>query len=577
LTPRFEVWAPHRGRVDLVVGGRRVAMHRGDGGWWAAPDAEDGAGARYGFSLDGGETRPDPRSPSQPDGVFGLSEVVDHGAYRWADSGWRGRRLEGALIYELHVGTFSADGTFDGAIERLPHLARLGVDIVELMPVAEFSGERGWGYDGVDLFAPHHAYGGPEGLKRLVDACHGAGLAVILDAVYNHLGPAGNFLSEFGPYFSGRHRTTWGATLNFDGELSEEVRAFVLDNAAMWIRDYHIDGLRLDAIQAIADESPLHVLAAIADVVHRLGAELGRSTVVVAESNLNEPRIVQSPDAGGYGLDAAWADDWHHAVHAVLTGERTGYYADFGSLKQLGKALGQAWVFDGTWSARRNRIHGRPTTGLGPHTFVVAVQNHDQVGNRAAGDRLEALAGQARSKIAAALLLTSPFTPLLFQGEEWAASTPFQYFTDHADAGLGQAVSEGRRREFAAFGWRPELVPDPQDPATFERSRLRWEEIDEPPHHEMLEWYRGLIALRRRLTGQKVDVQVDEQAGRFTLARDRIVVRVNLGAADWQMQLGPQDRVLMASDDSVRQRQDGRTLCLTPSSVAILETEPSIG
>ena len=575
MTLRLDVWAPHRQRVDLVVGGRSIAMRRGDGGWWTASDVDAGPGARYGFALDGGETRPDPRSRSQPDGVFGLSEEVDHGAHTWTDSRWRGRQLEGAVIYELHVGTFSPPGTFDGAIERLPHLSRLGVDMVEVMPVAEFSGDRGWGYDGVDLYAPHHAYGGPAGLKRFVDACHAAGIGVILDVVYNHLGPAGNFLSEFGPYFSERHHTSWGATLNFDGDESEEVRGFVLDNAAMWIRDYHVDGLRLDAIQAIADESRVHILAAIVERVRRLGAELGRSTVVIAESNLNEPRLVQGQEAGGYGLDAAWADDWHHAVHAVLTGEHAGYYAEFGSLDRLGKALRQAWVFDGTWSARRNRLHGHPPTGLPPHKFVIAMQNHDQVGNRAAGDRLPALAGQSRSRVAAALLLTSPFTPLLFQGEEWAASTPFLYFTDHADAGLGRAVSEGRRREFDAFGWRSEVVSDPQDPATFERSRLRWDEIEEPAHREMLDWYRGLVALRRRFAGEMVEVSVEEAGGRLSLAREGIAVRVNLGEADWLIELGERDRLLMASDSAIR--QDGASVCLPPSSVAIVETEPSIG
>ena len=558
-----------------MLDGRRTAMTRREDSWWIAADVEGGAGARYGFALDGGDIRPDPRSASQPDGVFGLSQVVDHRADRWADSGWSGRPLRGSVLYEVHIGTFSRQGTFDGAIERLPHLAALGVDIVELMPVAEFSGDRGWGYDGVDLFAPHHAYGGPDGLKRLVDACHGAGLAVILDVVYNHLGPAGNFLSEFGPYFSDRHGTSWGATLNFDGEEGGEVRAFVLDNAAMWIRDYHMDGLRLDAIQAIADESPVHVLAAIAEAVHKLGADLGRSTMVIAESNLNQPRLVQGHDVGGYGLDAAWADDWHHAVHVAVTGEHAGYYADFGSPAQLGKALRQAWVFDGTWSARRNRFHGQSTMGLEPHMFVIALQNHDQVGNRAAGDRLAARVAQSRLKIAAALLLTSPFTPLLFQGEEWAASTPFQYFTDHADVELGKSVSEGRRREFAAFGWRPENVPDPQDPATFERSRLRWDEIDSPAHREMLEWYRSLLALRRRMTNEHVEVDVDEQARRVSLVRNAIAVRVNLGETDWVLELGGRDRLLMGSEPSIS--LDDLRLCLPPSSVAIVETEPSIG
>ena len=580
MTHRFEVWAPDRGRVELVIGDRRQAMTRGERGWWIASDPAAGPGTRYGFALDGGEVRPDPRAPSQPDGVFGLSEVVDHATDRWTDAGWRGRALDQVIIYELHVGTFTPQGTFDGVIAKLPHLVELGVDVVELMPVAEFSGTRGWGYDGVDLFAPHHAYGGPAGLKRLVAACHAAGLAVILDVVYNHLGPAGNFLSEFGPYFSKRRRTFWGEALNFDGEAGKEVRALILDNAAMWIRDYHFDGLRLDAVQAIGDQSAVNVLEAIATEVHRLGDELGRATFVIAESNLNEPRLVRGRKAGGYGLDAAWADDWHHAVHALLTGEKAGYYADFGSLAQLRKALLQAWIFDGEWSPRLQKVRGGPVTGLESRAFVIALQNHDQVGNRALGDRLSAQLDAGHLKIAAAVLLTSPFTPLLFQGEEWAAGSPFQYFTDHADPGLGQSVSDGRRREFAAFGWKPEHVPDPQDPATYERSKLRWEEIDHEPHREMLEWYRGLIALRRRLlvsngTGEAlIEVDVDEEAQHISLARRGIAVRANLGQTDWEVELGEGAALAMASEPSIR--EDGPMLCLPPSSVAILETKPSI-
>ncbi len=338
---RFRVWAPGRRTVKLVADGRTLAMAPADQGWWEVSDESAGAGTRYGYSLDGGEVRPDPRSASQPDGVLGLSEVVDQAAYSWTDGGWKGMRLDEAVIYELHTGTFSQQGTFDGIIEHLPHLVWLGVDAIELMPVAEFSGDRGWGYDGVDLFAPHHAYGGPAGLKRLVDACHLAGLGVVMDAVYNHLGPVGNFLSEFGPYFSDHHQTDWGAGFNFDGAASDDVRRFVLDNALMWIRDYHVDGLRLDAVHAIADDTPLHILAQLAAEIEALGDELRRATFVIAESDLNDSRFVRSRDAGGYGFEAAWADDWHHAMHATLTGERTGYYEDFGSMEILAKALRQ--------------------------------------------------------------------------------------------------------------------------------------------------------------------------------------------------------------------------------------------
>ncbi|MFP5488283.1 MAG: malto-oligosyltrehalose trehalohydrolase, partial [Acidimicrobiia bacterium] len=428
---RFEVWAPRPDRVELVLVDGRIDMARGVDGWWSASVDSVGPGTRYGFSLDGGPVRPDPRSMSQPDGVDGWSEVVDHAAFGWTDAAWRGVPLPGAVLYELHVGTFTPEGTFDAAIGRLPHLVDLGVDAVELLPVAEFAGRRGWGYDGVDWFAPHHAYGGPDGLKRFVDACHRHGLGVVMDVVHNHLGPAGNYLPEFGPYFSERHQTNWGPAINFDGPGSDEVRRYVIDNVVMWLRDYRIDGLRLDAVHAIVDDSARHLLEQLAAEVDALAATEGRPLFLIAESDLNDPSFVRSRDAGGYGLDAAWADEWHHALHAVLTGDRSGYYEDFGSLELLAKALRQAWVYDGTWSEHRGRHHGRSPVGLTGHQFVVCVQNHDQVGNRAVGDRLGEAVSPGRLKIAAALLLTSPFTPMLFQGEEWGAGTPFQYFTDH--------------------------------------------------------------------------------------------------------------------------------------------------
>ena len=572
--PAFRVWAPKPRRVELVVGGQRLAMKESERGWWELAGVAAEAGMRYGFALDGGEVRPDPRSPSQPDGVLGLSEVVDHGAYAWNDGDWRGMQLAGAVLYELHPGTFSPDGTFDGIIEHLPHLARLGVDAIELMPVAEFSGDRGWGYDGADLFAPHHVYGGPAGLKRLVDACHSARIGVVIDVVYNHLGPVGNFLSEFGPYFSDRHRTDWGAALNFDGTASDEVRRFVVDNALMWIRDYHMDGLRLDAVHAIVDQAPLHILEQLALEVERLSADLRRSTFVIAESELNDPRFVRNRDAGGYGLDAAWADDWHHSLHSALTGERTGYYEDFGSLENLGKALRQAWVYDGEWSSHRQKTRGRRAPDLPSHSFVIAVQNHDQVGNRAAGDRMNALVDEGILQAAAALLLTAPFTPMLFQGEEWAASSPFQYFTDHSDPELGAAVREGRRREFAAFGWLPEAVPDPQDRATFDRSKLVWGELDEPYHRRVLDWYSALIQLRRRLPMRRdsagIHTEVDDDLRTIVFQRDGISVRVNLGKADWISSISEGDRVLMSSTSEIN--ASAGSICLPPSSVVILET-----
>jgi maltooligosyltrehalose trehalohydrolase len=521
------VWAPRASRtVEVVEGDRRTALVPEDRerGTWAGEVPGLGPGDDYGFSLDGGPVRPDPRSRHQPHGVDGPSRVVDPGAFAWSDGGWRGFDLARAVLYEVHVGTFSPEGTFDGAIGNLGHLVDLGVDAVELMPVAEFPGRRGWGYDGVDLWAPHDAYGGPDGLRRLVDACHARGLGVLADVVYNHLGPVGNYQAEFGPYFDEARMTNWGPALNLDGPGSDGVRSFVVDNARMWLRDYHLDGLRLDAVHALLDDSAVHLLEQLSTEVRGLAAELGRPLWLIGESDLNAPRFVRPPDHGGYGLDATWADEWHHALHAALTGERDGYYADFGPLPLLAKALRQAWVYDGIWSPQRRRTFGRPPTGLHGAQFVVSAQNHDQIGNRAAGERLGHLVGPGQLRTAAELLLSAPFVPLLFQGEEWAASTPFPYFTDY-DADLGAAVRDGRAREFATFGWRPADIPDPQDPATFASAVLRWEERDEPEHAAMLAWYRELIARRRadaRLAAGPLDdteVDVDEAAGRLVVRR----------------------------------------------------------
>jgi maltooligosyltrehalose trehalohydrolase len=577
----FRVWAPGRRSVDVVVAGRHAAMRPSGGGWWASSVDGAGPGSDYAYRVDGGPARPDPRSPFQPDGINGPSRVVDHAAFAWTDDRWRGLPLAGSVLLECHIGTFSAEGTFDGAIAHLGHLADLGVDAIELLPVAEFSGPRGWGYDGVDLFAPHHAYGGPDGLKRLVDAAHGHGLGVVMDVVYNHLGPAGNYLPEFGPYFSERHQTNWGPAVNFDGPGSDEVRRFVIDNALMWLRDYHCDGLRLDAVHAIADDSATHILEELGAEVAALAANQGRPLFLVAESDLNDPRFVRGTDAGGYGLDAAWADEWHHALHATLTGDRSGYYEDFGPLPLLAKALRQAWVYDGTYSPYRRRVFGRSPAGLSGSQFVVCTQNHDQVGNRAEGERSGALMSDGRLRVAAALLLTSPFVPLLFQGEEWGASTPFQYFTSHEDPVLGRVVSRGRREEFAAFGWQPEKgereaggVPDPQDPATFEGSRLDWAEIGKERHAGLLAWYTELIALRRRVPALtdprlgRVETACDGDLGWLVVRRGPVTVAVNLGVADWAFHAGPDAELLAASDPAVELTNRG--LVLPPDTVAIV-------
>jgi maltooligosyltrehalose trehalohydrolase len=534
----FRVWAPNAERVEIEVGGDRLPMRAVDGGWyetdvdWAAP------GTEYRYVLDGRDLLPDPRSPAQPSGIDGPSQVIDVGAFPWTDQHWRGINLPSAVIYEMHIGTFTEDGTFEAAIDKLDHLVDLGVTAVELLPVAEFSGDRGWGYDGVLLYAPHHAYGGPHGLMRLVDACHARGLAVIIDVVYNHLGPAGNHLAKFGPYFTDRYNTPWGDAVNLDGPGSDDVRAFFIDNALMWLTDYHFDGLRLDAVHAIVDTSAYHLLEELSIRVEQRAAALGRNLFLIAESDLNDPRIVRSRDIGGYGMNAQWSDDFHHALHAVLTGETSGYYSDFGKLSQLAYALEHVFVYDGRLAPHRGRWHGRPATGLPGWKFLGYLQDHDQVGNRAVGERSAALMSTGRLKIGAALVLLSPFVPMLFMGEEWGASTPFQYFTDHQDPELGRAVSEGRRSEFSSFGWKPDDVPDPQDEATFLRSKLDWDELGAPVHRELLEWHTALIALRRSeraLTNgdrERVRVAYDEHARWLTLRRGAISVAVNLADSD---------------------------------------------
>ena len=555
---KLRVWAPKPAKVALEIANQRLPMRPDEsGGWWSIGTELAAPGVDYAFVLDDGKPLPDPRSPSQPGGVHGRSRVIDHGSFRWSDVHWNPPPLSSAIIYELHIGTFTPAGTFEAALERLSHLSELGVTHVELMPVAEFSGDRGWGYDGVDLYAPHHAYGGPDGLKRLVDGCHARGLAVILDVVYNHFGPSGNYLAQFGPYQTDHYRTPWGDAVNFDGRGSDEVRRFLCDNALMWLRDYHFDGLRLDAIHAIVDTSAVHFLEQLAGEVAALQARLGRHLTLIAESNLNDPRIVRPIEAGGYGIDAQWSDDFHHALHTWLTGERSGYYADFGSLAQLAKALRNAYVYDGCYSRYRARCHGRPPTGLSGRRFLGYSQTHDQVGNRAKGERSSMLMNVNCLKIAAALVMTAPFVPMLFQGEEWGASTPFLYFSGHPEPELAHSVSEGRKREFSSFGWNPDEIPDPQALETFTRSTLDWGELARQPHADLLQWHRELIRLRRQspeLTDGGLDqvvVKFDEDAHWLTMSRGPIVVTTNFAKEAQSVPLAnPQSHKLQLASHS---------------------------
>jgi maltooligosyltrehalose trehalohydrolase len=543
----LSVWAPRAQRVDVIVGDERRPLEAGEAGWWGGVKVE--TGTDYAFSLDGGPARPDPRSRWQPHGVHGPSRAFEVAALPRRGEDFRAPPLGAALIYELHVGTFAADGTFDGVIERLDHLERLGVTHVELMPVNGFPGARGWGYDGVALWAPHAAYGGPEGLVRLIDACHERGLAVLLDVVYNHLGPDGNYLGELGPYFSERHKTPWGAAVNLDGAGADEARRFFIDNALYWLRDYRFDGLRLDAVHAMVDQSALHFLEQLAHEVAALEAASGRPLVLIAESDLNDPRLVRSWEAGGFGLHAQWSDDFHHALHVALTGEQSGYYEDFSTgLADVARALQRGYVYAGQRSPHRGRVHGRPLGHAVPPTRLLGyVQTHDQVGNRACGDRLAHLVGAPLAQVGAALVLMAPFVPMLFQGEEWAASAPFQYFTDHESPELAEAVRKGRRSEFVAFGWREEDVPDPQDPATFERSRLDFAEIARAPHAETFAWYREIIALRARepaLRDARWDLQVEHGERWIQVTRGPVTLVANVGNAAMERPRPPGRRVV---------------------------------
>jgi maltooligosyltrehalose trehalohydrolase len=522
---RFRVWAPRCCRVEVVVNGRRpVPLEPVGEGDFEVTLPGIGPGSRYLYRLDGERARPDPASRWQPDGVHGSSAVVDPAAFPWTDAGFRGHVRAELVFYEVHVGTATSAGTFEALIPMLDRLVELGVTALELMPVAEFPGSRNWGYDGVYLFAPQSTYGGPTGLRRLVDACHARGLSVILDVVYNHLGPEGNYLSEFGPYFSERHRTPWGPAMNFDGPGSAGVRRHVVENARAWVREFHVDGFRLDAVHAISDSSPAHILTEIAEAARAEGARLGRPVHVIAESHDNDRRLVLSPRAGGLGLDAVWAEDFHHALHACLTGERAGYYVDFDHPRWLARALSDGFAFQGEPSRYVGRPRGTPSADLEGDRFVIFLQNHDQVGNRALGERLGRLVGFEALKLAAGLLFAAPALPLLFMGEEYGETAPFQFFASFLDADLARAVREGRRAEFQRFEWTD--IPDPAAPATFTRCRLNPALAEAPRHRELREYYRAWLALRR--THPSLGAR-DKAAARACLDADGRVLTLRRG------------------------------------------------
>uniref|UniRef100_I2Q0B5 Malto-oligosyltrehalose trehalohydrolase n=1 Tax=Desulfovibrio sp. U5L TaxID=596152 RepID=I2Q0B5_9BACT len=592
----FTVWAPSRQRVSLFFpeAGREMAMEPLAGGFFSAEATDLPGGTRYLFDLDGNIRRPDPASRHQPDDVHGPSALVDTGGFDWTDGRFVPPPPDHRVYYEIHIGTFTPQGTFEAAIDRLDHLADLGVTCLELMPVAEFPGCRNWGYDGVYPFAPAACYGGAGGLARLVDACHARGLAVVLDVVYNHLGPEGNYLRDFGPYFTDRYRTPWGQALNFDGPGSGAVRSFFIQNALYWLRDFHIDGLRLDAVHAIMDQSPLHLVAELAASTAAFEAASGRRTFLVAESHLNDPALVTEVAAGGMGLDAVWNDDFHHAVHAWLTGERGGYYADYGSREDVIAAAAEGFVYAGRYSSFFGHMRGLSAAHLPADRCVNCLQNHDQIGNRARGERLVSLIGRPAARVAAALLLLSPGSPLLFMGEEWGEDRPFLYYISHLDPGLVEAVRRGRKREFAAFRWRGE-PPDPFAVETFEASRPDWAKREGPQHAGLLAWYRELLALRagspalretrRRMTrlwpldaGPGLAMERRGEDGRFLclLNAGRHPVRVRVGTDGppqaYARLLDSQEERFGGKGDFAPQRLE-TMLSLPPFSVVLYKRE----
>jgi maltooligosyltrehalose trehalohydrolase len=560
---RFEVWAPKARRVVVSMPGNTVPgpleLVSTGGGLFSGVAPALSSATDYGYSIDDGPLRPDPVSRCRPAGVHGPSRIVEPSSFTWSDQAWRGRPSNELVIYELHVGTFSPEGTFQAVIERLPLLRSLGITALEIMPIAEFPGGRNWGYDGVSLYAPQSTYGGPDAFRRLVDACHGEGLAVVLDVVYNHLGPEGNYLSEFGPYFSDRHRTLWGEGWNLDGPDSDEVRRYIVDNALYWVTEFHVDGLRLDAADKIIDFSALHILEEIVSAVRRQADALGREVTLIAESDANDPRFVRPQEMGGYGLDAQWTDDFHHAVHVALTGERQGYFADFGGVGPVAKTLADRFVNDGRYSPYRRRRYGRPARDVPADRFVVCIQNHDQVGNRAAGERLSTLVPPAALRLGAAVLLLSPYVPLLFMGEEYGETNPFLYFVSHGDPELVQAVRDGRRREFAAFGWEG-AVPDPQSEDTFARSRLDWSRRSAGQHAALQALYTDLLRLRQeepalRPPASLVLVAHDEREQwvslRLSQPKSELLAGFNFGRAECRIPGVSADRstLLLSTED----------------------------
>lgn len=593
---RFLVWAPFADRVEVRIVEPReriIPLDRDERGYFEKTVDGAPAGSLYYYHLDGDSEYPDPASRFQPRGVDGPSQVVDPD-FPWDDTQWEGLPLKDYIIYELHIGTFTPEGTFDAITDHLNGIIELGITAVELMPVAQFPGSRNWGYDGVYPFAVQESYGGPDALKRFVNTCHRKGLAVILDVVYNHLGPEGNHLSEFGPYFTDRYRTPWGNAINFDVAYSDDVRRFFIENALYWITEFHIDALRLDALHAIIDISAYGFIEELAASVHELAKKLNHHLYLIGESTSNDFRLVRPPENGGYGLDAQWNDDFHHALHTLLTGENTGYYQDFGTIQQMAKAYREGFVYSGEYSPYRKHQHGTSSKDIPAHRLVVFSQNHDQVGNRARGERLSQLVSLESLKLAAGVIILSPFLPLVFMGEEYCEMAPFSYFISHSDPALVEAVRKGRREEFNAFNWQGEIA-DPQDKAAFLSARLNHELRNKGQHKVLYDFYRELIRLRKEnpvlacLSKDDMEVVGDESNKSLYVRRwqgDReVVILYNfndntvkmhqlVSAGEWHRIMGSADERWLGGGNSIPDKIDSRgeiDLTLKPKSFVLLE------
>ncbi len=570
----FSLWAPRRDKVSVTVNGATYPMTGpSQRGFWTADVEAAQHGSDYAFLLDDDpQPYPDPRSFWQPKDVHSSSRVLEHGKFEWQDEKFRAVPLPSAVLYEMHVGTFTQGGTLDTAIEKLDYLCDLGITHIELLPISSYEGNFSWGYDGVSPYAPDETVGGPDAVKRFINACHGKGLAVILDVVYNHFGPAGNYTGQFGPYYTEKHKTPWGAAINFEEGGSDQVRRYFIDNALMWLRDYHFDGLRLDATHEMIDRSAMHFLEQLSREVEDLSASIGRCLVLIAENDLNDPRIVTSMEANGFGMDAQWSDDFHHSLFSLLANEQVGYFRDFGEIGQLAHALKHVFLYDGRYSQYRLHNHGRPVINLSYHKYLGFIQNHDQIGNRAKGERLQMLVGTRKAKLAAGVGCTAPFLPMIFMGEEWAAGTPWMYFADFQDPELRKSVREGRKKDFAHFGFGDD-VPNPEDPKTFEASKLDWNELQNPEHQEMYRWYRDLIHLRRRTLSlnlgdmRRMEVEHDERCRWIRTDRGDIRTCINLADCPTEFAMLAGSELLLSSAEAPGREKNG--VIVPPMSMAI--------